>query len=64
MECGYACSDNASWHRVGSHVVNPEEVVLHPAMHTARDTMDQVNIGQVTEFVKLAMGHSIELGDL
>ena len=61
-ECGYGCSDHVSWTNAGYPAVMPVEIVFHPNMHTVRDSMDTVNFEQVREFVKLAIGHSVELG--
>jgi len=62
--CGYACSDHASYFRAGFPAAMPNEAVSFPYMHTTRDTIDQVNFNQVQEFVKLALGYSIELAEL
>ena len=61
--CGYGCSDHASWDSYGYPACVPAEYVLHPDMHTARDTIDKVYFPQVLEFVKLAVGFTVELSE-
>jgi len=59
--CGYGCSDHASWYRAGYPASVPAEVVLHPSMHTVRDTISTVNFEQVHEFCVLSVAHTVEL---
>jgi len=61
LQCGYGCSDHASFFRAGFTTAMPVEVVFHPSMHTVRDIISTVNFDQVLEFAKLAVGHTVEL---
>jgi len=60
-QCGYACSDHASWNRTGYPATSPAEPISHPEMHTVRDTIDRVNFEQMKEFAKLMIGAIVEL---
>jgi len=62
-ECGYACSDHASWNRFGFPAAFFKESVSFPDMHTDRDTFNRVDFVQIREFVKLALGYLIELAE-
>jgi len=61
--CGYACSDHASFHRYGLPAAHAGEVVLHPGMHTATDNFASVGFNQVEQFLKLAIGFMVEMGE-
>jgi len=61
--CGYACSDHASWDSFGFPATVPAEFDLSPHMHTIRDTIDTVDFEYLLEFVKLAVGFTIELAE-
>lgn len=62
-ECKARCSDHASWHQYGFPSVFNKEAVSSPFMHTIKDTIETVNFRQVAEFVKLAVGYCIEVGE-
>lgn len=67
-ECGYACSDHASWTRAGYPAVFPFESewgTTNPLVHTSNDTMDQPNFdwGHLKEFSKLALAFVFELAN-
>ena len=63
--CGYACSDHASWDRVGYATVFPFEAPLHqsnPNVHTAADTLENNLDGSYgLEFAKLGTAFAVEL---
>lgn len=61
--CGYACSDHASWDRNGFPAAMVGEVYDSPYMHTVRDTLENMSLEQVHEFIKLGIGYVIELGE-
>jgi len=61
--CGYACSDHASFDRYGFPAARPGEVVNNPGMHTVTDTMANMSFNQVEQFLKLAIGYVIEMGE-
>jgi leucyl aminopeptidase len=61
-ECGYGCSDHASFTNYGFPATCSSEIDLSPFMHTVQDTIDTVDFNQVAEFVKLAVASAIEIG--
>jgi len=63
LKCGYGCSDHASWTAEGFPAAFPVEIVFHPDMHTAKDTVDTVNFEQVEQFARLAVGYAVELAE-
>ena len=70
-ECGYACSDHASWHEVGVASSFPIEAVgaRDPvtgegcAGHTDDDRLACVDFANVVDYAKLAVAFVIELHD-
>jgi len=61
--CGYGCSDHASWDQYSFPAGYPSEIVWHPDMHTARDTIDTVGFTQVGEHIKLTIGAMVEIAE-
>ncbi len=64
-QCGYGCSDHASWTAAGIPAVLPFETsfdALNPYIHSAADTMDLLNNDHLLNFTKLALAFAIELG--
>eukprot|EP00010_Vexillifera_abyssalis_P005465 CAMPEP_0201552880 /NCGR_PEP_ID=MMETSP0173_2-20130828/19012_1 /ASSEMBLY_ACC=CAM_ASM_000268 /TAXON_ID=218659 /ORGANISM="Vexillifera sp., Strain DIVA3 564/2" /LENGTH=303 /DNA_ID=CAMNT_0047963459 /DNA_START=303 /DNA_END=1214 /DNA_ORIENTATION=+ len=65
-KCGYACSDHASWYRVGyKQSAFPFEAPFgehNPYIHTVNDTLDKLSLNHMKEWVKLGLGYCIELG--
>jgi len=62
--CGYACSDHASWTRNGYSSTFPVEApisAINKTIHTARDTVDILNPGYGTHFLKLAIAFAVEI---
>jgi leucyl aminopeptidase len=70
-ECGYACSDHASWHEVGVPASFPIEAVgsRDPvtgegcAGHTADDRLECVDFANILDYARLAVAYSVELHD-
>jgi len=62
-QCGYACSDHASFHNYGFPASHPGEVVINPGMHTVTDTFAGVGFNQVEQFIKLGIGYLVEMGE-
>jgi leucyl aminopeptidase len=70
-ECGYACSDHASWHEVGVPSSFPIEAVgaKDPVTgedcpgHTAEDKLVCVDFANVVDYAKLAVAYVVELHD-
>jgi leucyl aminopeptidase len=64
-KCGYACSDHASWNRVGYASAFPFEAPpgkRNQKIHTPRDTHDRLSASHGVTFLKLALAFAIELG--
>lgn len=63
-ECGYGCSDHASWDEVGIPAAFPCESNFedhNPYIHSAMDTMDRLSLEHMTNFSKLAVAFAIEM---
>jgi len=60
-QCGYACSDHASWNRTGVRSAFPFETVSNPSIHSASDTLDRLSNAQLLQFVYLGIGFAVEL---
>ena len=65
--CGYACSDHASWHRIGVPVSMPFESRMrdrNKKIHTRDDTLETSgnNADHALKFARLAAAYAIELG--
>ncbi|KAJ2600136.1 hypothetical protein H4R99_003442 [Coemansia sp. RSA 1722] len=66
FQCGYACSDHASWHERGVKSALPFEnqyVDGNRNIHTVNDTIDTVDFSHLLKFVKIALGFIIEVSD-
>jgi len=66
-QCGYACSDHASWNRSGYRSMMSAETPFgqhSPYIHTANDVISTLNLNRAIEFVKLAIGYAVELAGL
>lgn len=66
-ECGYACSDHASWHAQGYAASMPFEAEIkkdNPLIHTANDTLANSGSQAVhaLKFARLAAAYAVELG--
>lgn len=63
-ECGYACSDHASWHRQGYAAVMPFEATLgtmNPNIHTNKDLITPaLNFKHSAAFAKLAVAFALD----
>jgi leucyl aminopeptidase len=64
--CGYACSDHASWHRIGVPASMPHETRSRDRnkhIHTARDTLEvsNNNAAHAAKFAQLGAAYAIEL---
>ncbi|KTD66379.1 aminopeptidase [Legionella santicrucis] len=63
-ECGYGCSDHASWHEIGVPAAFPCESNFedhNPYIHSSSDTMDLLSLEHMTNFSKLALAFAIEM---
>ena len=64
-QCGYGCSDHASWTEEGIPASFPCETdfELHnPYIHSSNDTLSLLNTDHLTNFTKLGLAFAIELG--
>lgn len=64
--CGYACSDHASWYKVGVPSSFPFESKFgthNPNIHTADDVLAKMSIPRCLEFVKMGVGYVVELAE-
>jgi len=62
-ECGYPCSDHASWTHQGFPASFPFEARMdshNPYIHSARDTIDRLTPSFGVEFLKLTLAFSVE----
>jgi leucyl aminopeptidase len=66
-ECGYACSDHASWYRQGYPTVVPFESRvrdMNTKLHTSRDVIDQKSsFVHAAVFAKIAVIMAMDLGN-
>lgn len=64
-QCGYGCSDHASWMEEGFPASFPCESSFaehNPYIHTSNDTLSLLNTDHLANFTKLALAFVIELG--
>lgn len=65
-QCGYACSDHASWHKAGYAAAIPFEAPFsqdNPNIHTSHDNMDVLSLSHMSDFSKLAIAFAVELAE-
>jgi leucyl aminopeptidase len=63
-QCGYACSDHASWFRAGYADAFAFESVFsnsNPYIHSSSDTLSRLSKEHALEFARLALSFSVEL---
>lgn len=63
-ECGYACSDHASWRKAGypsAFAIESAFKDSNQAIHTTRDTISRLSFDHMLEFSKVAVGFAVEL---
>jgi len=63
-QCGYGCSDHASWNRAGYPACMPFESqmnFINRAIHTPNDVLSKLDLEHGAEFVKVALGYLVEL---
>ncbi|KAG1472292.1 hypothetical protein G6F56_001628 [Rhizopus delemar] len=63
-ECGYACSDHASWLKYGypsAFAIESTFEDSNPNIHSANDVIDGLSFDHMKEFSKLALGFAVEL---
>jgi len=65
-QCGYDCSDHASWNQAGFAASFPFEAQFgkdDPYIHTSRDTMDILSLSHMADFAKLGVAFAVELAE-
>lgn len=67
-QCGYGCSDHASWHNAGYAAAMPFEARMNasnPRIHTVNDTLTNSDstAAHALKFAKLALSFAVELGN-
>jgi leucyl aminopeptidase len=66
-ECGYGCSDHASWHRQGYATVMPFEAgfnTMNQNIHTSKDIITPaLNFKHSAAFAKLALAYAMDLSN-
>jgi len=63
-QCGYGCSDHASWTKAGYASCFPFEETFenrNPYVHTKYDDLSILNMDHGLEFAKVALGYVVEL---
>lgn len=66
LQCGYACSDHASWHQAGYVSSAPFEASFethNPYIHTSQDTMEKISLQHMTDYLKLATAFAVEMAE-
>jgi len=65
IRCNYACSDHASFNSAGyraSHIFEAAPLTnMNRNIHTARDTVDILDLPRAVELIKVALGFTLEL---
>lgn len=64
--CGYACSDHASWTSGGFAAAMPFESSFgtdNPDIHSENDTMDNLSLDHISDYVKLGIAFAVELAE-
>ncbi|WP_413582807.1 M20/M25/M40 family metallo-hydrolase [Bdellovibrio sp. HCB288] len=66
-QCGYGCSDHASWHRQGFPALMPFEATMradNPFIHTVKDVInDKTNFKHSAMYSKLAVVFAMDLAN-
>lgn len=63
-QCGYGCSDHASWNDKGYVTTFAAEAKMensNPNMHSPQDTIEKLSIEHMTDYAKIATAFAIEL---
>jgi leucyl aminopeptidase len=63
-ECGYACSDHASWRKLGYPSAFTIESAFDDSnkfIHSTGDTIDKLSFDHMKQFAKVAVGFAVEL---
>lgn len=63
-QCGYACSDHATWTQNGYAAAIPAEAAYentNPNIHSTRDSIDKLSLTHMTDYLKLATAFAVEM---
>lgn len=63
-QCGYGCSDHASANKFGyqsAFVIEADFKLTNSYIHSTKDTIEKLDIGHMSEFVKLTFAYAYEL---
>ncbi|EIE75733.1 hypothetical protein G6F46_005995 [Rhizopus delemar] len=63
-ECGYACSDHASWRKLGfpsAFTIESDFDNSNPYIHGTNDVIENLSFDHMKEFAKVAVGFAVEL---
>ncbi|KAG9302579.1 hypothetical protein G9A89_007283 [Geosiphon pyriformis] len=66
-ECGYACSDHASWRKAGypsAFTIESEFHDSNPYIHTSNDVIKNLDFNHMLEFSKLSVSYAVELSHI
>lgn len=65
-QCGYACSDHATWTQEGYVAAMPAESAFkktNPNIHTPNDTIDKLSLDHMTDYLKLGTAFAVEMAE-
>jgi len=65
-QCGYACSDHATWTMNGFKAALPFEAAFstyNPYIHSSADTMEKLSLNHMTNFALLGVAFAVELAE-
>lgn len=65
-QCGYGCSDHASWHAADVPAVMPFETSFgndNPNIHSSEDKMSNLSLEHMHDFVKLGVAYVVEVAE-
>lgn len=65
-QCGYACSDHATWNQHGFSSSMPFEAAFghdNPDIHSSRDTIEKLSLEHMINFATLGVAFAVELAE-
>jgi leucyl aminopeptidase len=63
-QCGYGCSDHASWNRAGytdAFIFESTFANSNPYIHTTSDTLNRLTQNHAADFVRVGLGYVVEM---
>jgi len=64
MQCGYGCSDHASWNKAGYRSAfhfETDNLQDNPYVHSPKDVVENLSFGHMEQFAKVALGFATQL---